>query len=93
MNPFQAFLSGVLITSLAFGTLIMLYAYPANLHEQEVNELAAKIDQIYTRMEVQELQLKQYQLTEASLVALGATPKQAKAVIMAAEANHISPKY
>ena len=69
-----------------------LTSISTELYEHDVNELSAKIDKLYTKLESQDKELKRYKATEKYILELGADEDTAKRIIKASGALSISPK-
>jgi len=61
--------------------------------EASANSQAERINELYNQLEDNKIELDKYHVTEEYIVGLGATPDQARKIIKAGEAMHVSPKF
>jgi len=75
--------------------IMAIIVYVIGMHDtytKDTNELAIKIDRLYTEKSQLEDRLAEYTVTEEYLQNLGATPDQARKIIKASEVHNVSPK-
>lgn len=85
------YIIGLLVSSMS-ATYITTYNLDKE-HAQEITELMDANDNLMVDLALANKELNSYLVTEESLTNLGASSKQAKAIIQASTVHNVSPKF